>query len=263
MIQDNKNNKIIGNPNMQNTNVKFFGKNNILYFECDDISIENTSIIFKGDNSIVVIRKSREVLKFNITIYNESVIYVGKECSMNNKLELIASEAKNIIIGDEALFSSQCLIRTSDAHRIYSIETLRRINEGRSVYLGDHIWLAARVVLLKGTKIHSGSIVGSDAVVAGKEILSNSIWAGNPAKQIKNNVFFEKTGTHGLTKDLLNDSMIPNEKIYKDYIYENDQSYISFEEVEVALNSLNEPEDKLKKILSVMDFVGKNRFAKV
>ena len=162
----NSNNQIINAPDLSNTKINFTGKNNILYFESSSIKLENSAIIFKGNNSIIAIKNSKDVLKLNLTIYNDSVIYLGNNCSMNNKLEIIASESKNVVIGNEGLFSSQCLIRTSDAHRIYSIETLERVNEGRSVYIGDHVWLAARVVILKGTRIHSGSIIGSDAVIA-------------------------------------------------------------------------------------------------
>lgn len=181
---DDKNNQIINTPDLSSIKLDFVGRNNILYFENSDIRMDGV-ITFKGDNSIFAIKSSKDVLKLNVTIYNDSTVYLGSNCSMNNKLEIIASEAKNVIIGDEGLFSSQCLIRTSDAHRIYSIDTLSRVNDGKSVYIGDHVWLSARVVVLKGSHIHSGSIIGSDAVVTGKEIKSTQSGREIPQEKSK------------------------------------------------------------------------------
>ena len=51
-IIDEKNNKIIGNINLDNSKVKFTGSNNILYIN-DEITLVNSSIDFRGDNSLV------------------------------------------------------------------------------------------------------------------------------------------------------------------------------------------------------------------
>lgn len=259
---DTNNNKIINAPNLSNTEIVFSGSNNILYFENTELQIVNSSIIFKGNNSTIIIKESKYPLKLNLTIYNNSTIYIGNDCSMNNKLEIIASEAKNVLIGNEGLFSSQCLIRTSDAHRIYSIEDLTRVNEGRSVFIGDHVWLAARVVILKGTMIHSGSIIGSDAVVAGKEIKSNTVWAGNPAKEIKSDVLFDKTGTHGLDNESMREvSTIQMNKAIN-YIFNYDpKEYIDFKKLDDNLAELKTSQDRLNYVLKIMSVSAKNRFA--
>ena len=48
IIDDN--NKIVGNINLDNSNIKFIGKNNILYVD-NGITLVNSSIEFRGDNS--------------------------------------------------------------------------------------------------------------------------------------------------------------------------------------------------------------------
>lgn len=264
IARNNSENQIINAPDLGNSKINFMGKNNILFFEKNSVKLDNSVINFKGDNSVIIIKDSRDVLKLNLTIYSGSIIYLGNNCSMNNKLEIIASEGKNVVIGDEGLFSSQCLIRTSDAHRIYSIETLKRINEGRSVYIGDHVWLAARVVILKGTRIHSGSVIGSDAVVAGKEILSNSIWAGNPAKEIKNNILFDKAGTHGLTAATMAEVNTISTSKASDYIFKYDSSvYMDFKIFDDEVSALSDPNDKLAFVLKKFENGNRNRFALV
>ena len=58
-IIDEKNNKIIGNINLDNSKVKFTGSNNILYIN-DEITLVNSSIDFRGDNYITILPSTLE-----------------------------------------------------------------------------------------------------------------------------------------------------------------------------------------------------------
>ena len=260
---DVNNNMVYGEPELIDSSIKFIGKNNILYFERDDIKLESSFIVFKGNNSVVVIRRTPNPIKIALVIYSESAVYIGRDVWMTGKFELNVGEAKNLIIGDECLISSQCSARTTDSHMIYSIETLNRTNEGRSIFIGDHVWIAARVALLKGTRIHSGSIIGSDAVVSGKEIFSNTIWGGNPARLIKSNIFFDKTGTHALTNiQIPAFSIYDNEKAKK-YIFRNDLTYLPFDTLDNQLIDSESSESRLNVLLDLLKYSKKNRFAKL
>ena len=50
--------------------------------------------------------------------------------------------------------------------------------------LGKTIWIGERSLILKRSKIGNNSIIGAGSVVTG-EIPPNSVYAGNPAKFIK------------------------------------------------------------------------------
>ena len=52
------------------------------------------------------------------------------------------------------------------------------------VIIGDNVWVGANCCLLPGCKIGDNSIVGAGSVVS-KEIPPNEIWAGVPAKIIR------------------------------------------------------------------------------
>jgi len=59
-------------------------------------------------------------------------------------------------------------------------------NEVRTgVEIGDNVWVAANCVLLPGTRIGSNAVIGAGSVVTG-EVPANEIWAGVPARKIKN-----------------------------------------------------------------------------
>lgn len=263
MQTDANGNMVYGTPKLIDSVIQFNGKNNILYFEKDNIKIENSCIVFKGDNSVVLIRRTSNPIKIALIIYNESAVYIGRDVWMTGKFEMNAGEAKNIIIGDECLISSQCSARTTDSHMIYSMETLHRTNEGRSIFIGDHVWIAARVALLKGAKVHSGSIVGSDAVIANKELLSNSIWGGNPARLIKSDIFFDKTGTHQLKNSELSTYAVYEKEKATRYIFKNDVTYLSFEDLDKQLIESESSEARLNILLALLKYSKKNRFAKL
>lgn len=55
--------------------------------------------------------------------------------------------------------------------------------ERKGVIIGNNIWIGAKVTVLDGVKIGSGSVIAAGAVVV-KDIPDNCIVAGVPAKVI-------------------------------------------------------------------------------
>lgn len=51
--------------------------------------------------------------------------------------------------------------------------------------LGNDVWIGANAVILPGIKIGDGAVIGAGSVVT-KNVPEYEIWAGNPAKKIKN-----------------------------------------------------------------------------
>ena len=56
--------------------------------------------------------------------------------------------------------------------------------EESPIVVKDNVWLGANVVVLPGVTIGKNTIVGAGSVVT-KNLDSNSVYAGNPAKKIK------------------------------------------------------------------------------
>ena len=54
----------------------------------------------------------------------------------------------------------------------------------KRVKLGNNVWIGSNVTILPGVTIGDGAIVGAGSVVT-KDVLKNTIVAGNPAKIIK------------------------------------------------------------------------------
>ena len=111
-------NEVIGNPNLINSTITFTGKNNILFCE-DNINIVNSSIQFHGDNSVVYLCFSRSNYALDIHVFQNSLIYIGRDNKMSPVTHINVQEHQNLIIGDDCIIGSNCNIRTSDAHIIY------------------------------------------------------------------------------------------------------------------------------------------------
>lgn len=181
---DYKGNMIVGYfPKVIESNINFEGENNILY--CDEnVCLHMSEINFKGRNSLIYLGTSWHRIK--ITLYNDSVYHCGKfTTTPTETLNLILLEHKHCFIGESCMISYGVTVRNNDSHLIYSCDDGNRINSPQSVYIGDHVWIGQNALLLKGTQIDSGSIVGAGSVVAGKKIPHNSIWAGNPSRQTR------------------------------------------------------------------------------
>lgn len=69
------------------------------------------------------------------------------------------------------------IIRASDEDQKY-----RRC---ASVVIRDNVFIGAKCIILKGVTIGENSIIGAGSVVT-KNVPANQIWAGNPAKYIRN-----------------------------------------------------------------------------
>lgn len=52
------------------------------------------------------------------------------------------------------------------------------------IYIGDDVWIAQNVTVLKGTTIHDGAVIGAKALVKG-DVPQNAICVGVPSKIIK------------------------------------------------------------------------------
>ena len=155
----------------------------------------NSRIRFTGNNSILYIDKNKMPLSLDVRLGNDSVSYIGKNVYTNKCVHIYATERENVIIGDDCLLSYEVTFRTADPHLIYDSISKKRINSAKSILVGDHVWIGQEALILKNTKIYSGSIIGGKAVISNKEVLSNTMWAGNPARKIKDDVFFIEAGT--------------------------------------------------------------------
>ena len=90
--------------------------------------------------------------------------------------------AKKIRIGQSTMIASDVTITDSDWHGIY--DRTDYVASPKEVTIEDNVWIGEKSIILKGTKIGANSIIGAGSVVSG-EVPPNTIYAGNPAREIR------------------------------------------------------------------------------
>lgn len=93
--------------------------------------------------------------------------------------------AKNIQIGRDVMIARNVIIYDSDHHTMTNRQN-EISNPDRPIRIGDHVWLAANVTVLKGTTIGRNCLIGSHSVVRG-QIPSNTLYKTIGTAQLKEN----------------------------------------------------------------------------
>jgi acetyltransferase-like isoleucine patch superfamily enzyme len=113
-----------------------------------------------------------------------------------NQVGMTSHEGSAITFGSDCMLSTDIHMDAGDMHPIYDRATGERLNPPRDIEVGDHVWLGTRVLLLKGAKIGSGTIVGAGSMVAGT-LPENVLAAGSPAKVVRENVVWSREFAEG------------------------------------------------------------------
>ena len=97
----------------------------------------------------------------------------------------VISARHEIVIGPQCVISWNCTVIDNDMHEIiYPEGTTSDQTEGAPVRIGNHVWLGASVIVLKGVSIGENSIVAAGAIVT-QDVPPNTLVAGIPAKPIR------------------------------------------------------------------------------
>jgi acetyltransferase-like isoleucine patch superfamily enzyme len=90
------------------------------------------------------------------------------------------------------MFSSGIQIEASDSHTIFAMDNSQRINFGKNILIGNHVWLGRFVTVLKGVTINDNCIIGTKSLVT-KNTDKNGLYVGIPAKKVKDNINWNRT----------------------------------------------------------------------
>ena len=113
-------------------------------------------------------------------------VHVGNDVFIGPGVLMIAEPGAEIYVGSKVMLGPQVKVIASD-HR-FDDPNLPIKDSGygtlESITISDDVWIGCGATILKGVHVGRGSIVGAGAVVT-KNIGEKEIWAGNPAKKVK------------------------------------------------------------------------------
>lgn len=120
----------------------------------------------------------------DVSFFGDGVIEIGDNVDIGNGTIIYSSKNGGISIGSNTAVGAQCYIIDAD-HGTSKSELIRnQENSVSPVEIGDDVWIAANVTVLKGSTIKNGAVVGAKSLVKG-ELPENSISVGIPTRVIK------------------------------------------------------------------------------
>jgi acetyltransferase-like isoleucine patch superfamily enzyme len=176
-----------------------------------DLPEAEVSIRFGGDRNRLVVAAGARLRRLNVEFRGSGAelqvgacgasltVLLGSGCQVRlghgltttGTLYMTAFEGSAISIGADCMVAGGVQIRADDGHPIFDVTSGRRLNRSRPVVVGDHVWLGEGSVLLNGSEVGSGSIVGTRAVVKG-QFANNCVLAGVPARVTRRDVAWER-----------------------------------------------------------------------
>jgi len=97
---------------------------------------------------------------------------------------------KKVHIGADCIIGWNVFISDCDWHSIHG----KDIQD--DVIIGEHVWIACNVSILKGSKIGNNCIVGAHSMISKKTIPDDTLIAGSPIKILANNIRWNKDIFH-------------------------------------------------------------------
>lgn len=237
------NNFILGKFKLINSVVQIAGKNNFVVL--DNVVVKN-SIIYMRNNNCVFIAENTNIDNIKPILLSENVCcYIGKNFT-SGKTFIRVGDA-NLYIGSDVMFASDIYIQNHDGHGIYNIASKALISRGQSIIIGEHVWCGYNATLLKGAVIGSGSIIGAKALV-NSEFGSNTIVAGVPAREIKQDIFWIRQGVQTLDQ-----SKLQNYLYYKEdaspFIFKEDTFIKKIKQIDQAVSRIITSKEKAEFLL--------------
>lgn len=167
------------------TTYKCYGKPYLRIDRTGSLEIDDNVTLTSGSDFNVIGGDTR----LNILIGKSARLKLGKNVGISNSTIVCRI---SITIEDNVLIGGGCKIYDTDFHSVRQKERLNpylnktpdlQVNSS-AVTIKKGAWIGGHVIILKGVTVGQNSIVGAGSVVS-KDIPPNQIWAGNPARFIK------------------------------------------------------------------------------
>ena len=171
---------------LYNTKIVVNGSYNNIIFSPNTV-LRNCDIKIYGNNNAIIIGSNSRIKNTKIHCEdNFGVINIGCNFTMEGGLIASGEDNNKISIGEDCMFSENVQLRNTDSHWIVCKETNKILNKGKKILIGDHVWIGANSIILKGVKVKRESVVGIGSIIT-KDIEKNKVICG-ANRIVKNNI---------------------------------------------------------------------------
>lgn len=127
----------------------------------------------------------------SISIGKGATLRLGANFKVTAKSSIVATGAKSVEFGADCLLSWDILVMNTDFHKIMDKTSGEVINPPQDVKIGNKVWIGCQVTILKGAVITDNAVIAAGSVVSGTLDQEHSIYAGLPAKKIRNDIYWK------------------------------------------------------------------------
>lgn len=121
-----------------------------------------------------------------ICVTKNGKLIIGNNFSNTAMMTIVCDE--KITIGNNVLTSWNTLVMDTDWHAIQRTDTGEVNSYRKQILIGNNVWLCTRSVILKGSEVADGCIIGANSVVTHRFMIPNTLITGNPAMEKCRNI---------------------------------------------------------------------------
>lgn len=148
-------------------------------------------ISIKGNGNTITIRDGANISYSQLEIVgNHCQIIIGNNTDIGGAYLSSKGDSISLSIGSNCMLSRNINIMTYDGHPVYDKNSNKQINLPQNITIKDNVWIAANASVLKGVTVGNDSIIGFGSIVT-TDVPANTIFAGIPAKKIKENIYWK------------------------------------------------------------------------
>jgi len=180
-----------GKARLQGARIEIRGNHNVIRFH-PTCKLVNVSLRLLGDNLRVELGERVKISRWGdfLLMGKDAEIRLGHHTTVESA-RFIAHGGTTLEVGPDCMFAYDVEVRTSDEHSILDASSGERINPDQSVHIGEHVWIGARSVVLKGVRIGNDSVVATGSIVS-RDLGAGVVAGGIPAKEIRDGVTWDR-----------------------------------------------------------------------
>jgi acetyltransferase-like isoleucine patch superfamily enzyme len=190
-VQGQSNRAILDGVRMVRSRIRVEGSDNHLEIG-PGTRLFDSSICVLGNSHRIIIGSDCVLGRLTLLVQSSGCKVSIGDATTSGSVNIDVGEPRlNLIIGRDCMISQDVEIMCGDAHSLNDSSTGRRLNPPGDVAIGDHVWLAAQVAVLKGATIGEHCTIGFRSTVTAA-IPAGSLAVGTPARVIRSGVTWSR-----------------------------------------------------------------------
>ena len=183
-----------GSVRKRRLRVDFHKPDNVVDLGEDDHLVGHIQFLFGGNTFISGGKPNTPApVKLECRMASIGGRVVWGEGSTSNGAQIVtAGNETEILIGRDCMFAQDIWVRNSDMHGIFDLESGDLLNPSANVMISDHVWVGQESIVLKGSTIGGGSIIGARSLVSGAQP-ARALILGAPAKVHREGVSWSRS----------------------------------------------------------------------